>query len=1070
MTPNPIEEEILQPPQVNPPLPSPAPSGAPAAWNQQPDSVAGNLQGLLTGNSTYIQRARQSGLETANRRGLLNSSMAVGAAEGAAYDAALPIAAADAQIGAQKNLARQGFEQQFTLNQFSDANNMARLERELGSRTALQDAQLAAEKERLGMQLTAAEASQIRELNSAMERLGMQLGSQQSLQEADIAARERMLEAELGSRESLQAAQLAVQKEMQGIALTAEEQRLIMQLNAASANLDKELAVRQSMQGLDIESRYGLLARELGSRASLQEAQLAVQKQMQGVELTSREKLALADLAAAEERLGMQLSLQERLSMAEIASRETMQGSEIAARYGLQAADAQSVMERLQAEIASREGLQATDIQARRDMLTEEISARYGLQEAEAADMLDRLEMELGSRENLQATEIAARYGLQEADATSVMQRLQMELGSRENLQATDIQARRDMLAEEIGARYGLQAVEAANMLDRLELELVSRERLQASEIAARYGLQEADIEVRQAMLETEIAARYGLRDADAASLMDRLEREIESREGLAADDIAARKTMLADEIAARYGLQKADATALMTRLDKEIASREDLAEMATDTQRTLATLDRDVQMQIAGMNVASHDQQQAISAATSIAAHYQSAFIALANNPDIPAATRESYLENILAQRDSSLRIVESMYNIDLSWAAGSGTAVSGNGSAGGNSTPPPRDLIARFDPEWYLAENPDVAASGYDPLEHYVLFGYGEGRHGYAGQPAFTDGDGGAPGDFWRIIGARNGDTPPNPNQPSASAAGGDVQNSAPDAPTNTNVAPSGQTWGAALDPANNPVAATTTVPDPQQPAAGMQGGEYDYNAGLAAVLSYIGQTGNGQDVAAQLIQTGFSAAGQLLGELSLTAAAADAGIAAASAEAIGATAADATGIVSTGWMTFSPAILVALPRIFQMLGIGEDEPGIEFNTFIGAGDPYGAGDDQVIARPVNMGDDFGWWVGTNNAGDESGTPVHGFAQAVGADFNAMVQSLGYVQNPDKPMKLSINFTVSGDNEGDHRDGWQIYMHDGPADFPGLELPGADVSEKEALQATIEALVSAGYLVPAS
>ncbi len=34
-------------------------------------------------------------------------------------------------------------------------------------------------------------------------------------------------------------------------------------------------------------------------------------------------------------------------------------------------------------------------------------------------------------------------------------------------------------------------------------------------------------------------------------------------------------------------------------------------------------------------------------------------------------------------------------------------------------------------FDAEWYLARNPDVAASGHDPLLHYLLFGADEGRN---------------------------------------------------------------------------------------------------------------------------------------------------------------------------------------------------------------------------------------------------------------------------------------------------------------------------------------------------
>src|SRR6266478_5757059 len=33
-------------------------------------------------------------------------------------------------------------------------------------------------------------------------------------------------------------------------------------------------------------------------------------------------------------------------------------------------------------------------------------------------------------------------------------------------------------------------------------------------------------------------------------------------------------------------------------------------------------------------------------------------------------------------------------------------------------------------FDSSWYLAENPDVAAAGMDPVKHYMLHGWKEGR----------------------------------------------------------------------------------------------------------------------------------------------------------------------------------------------------------------------------------------------------------------------------------------------------------------------------------------------------
>ena len=39
-------------------------------------------------------------------------------------------------------------------------------------------------------------------------------------------------------------------------------------------------------------------------------------------------------------------------------------------------------------------------------------------------------------------------------------------------------------------------------------------------------------------------------------------------------------------------------------------------------------------------------------------------------------------------------------------------------------------RSGVERFNPKWYLQQNPDVARSGMDPFDHYVYFGRSEGR----------------------------------------------------------------------------------------------------------------------------------------------------------------------------------------------------------------------------------------------------------------------------------------------------------------------------------------------------
>lgn len=68
-------------------------------------TVKGQMEGLLSEGSRYLDIARQNAAESANNRGFLNSSMAAGAGERAAIESALPIASQDAGTYNQRDLA-----------------------------------------------------------------------------------------------------------------------------------------------------------------------------------------------------------------------------------------------------------------------------------------------------------------------------------------------------------------------------------------------------------------------------------------------------------------------------------------------------------------------------------------------------------------------------------------------------------------------------------------------------------------------------------------------------------------------------------------------------------------------------------------------------------------------------------------------------------------------------------------------------------------------------------------------------------------------------------------------------
>lgn len=80
----------------------PAQLGNPTQWNVTPEqTVEGRIDKILNTESPIIQMARTRSKQAANERGLLNTSMAVQAGEAAAYDAAMPIATADAATAAK---------------------------------------------------------------------------------------------------------------------------------------------------------------------------------------------------------------------------------------------------------------------------------------------------------------------------------------------------------------------------------------------------------------------------------------------------------------------------------------------------------------------------------------------------------------------------------------------------------------------------------------------------------------------------------------------------------------------------------------------------------------------------------------------------------------------------------------------------------------------------------------------------------------------------------------------------------------------------------------------------------
>ena len=115
-----------------------------AAATVAPQStVAGQLNNTLDANSPLLQKAQSDAAQTANSRGLLNSSMAAGAGTSALLDKALQIATPDAQTNAQ--FALTNAQSQNATNTFNagQANAAAATAAQAQNAASAQNAQLA---------------------------------------------------------------------------------------------------------------------------------------------------------------------------------------------------------------------------------------------------------------------------------------------------------------------------------------------------------------------------------------------------------------------------------------------------------------------------------------------------------------------------------------------------------------------------------------------------------------------------------------------------------------------------------------------------------------------------------------------------------------------------------------------------------------------------------------------------------------------------------------------------------------------------------------------------------------
>lgn len=214
------------------------------------DNVASNLNALTSQDSDYMKLARNAGFQTANKRGLLNSSIASGASQASAIAAAAPLATTQAQIAAQRNLERV---QSYFAGQRQQADITSR-ERMLQS------------------QLTNEQLLQTRDIAAKLQMQGIDINNQQQMQQAQLAATKELTQMNIQAESDRLGRQLTAQEEAQIRDISAAQARLAMQITSSEKISSAELANQMGIAQLDAQTRTQLL--EMANTSEEQRAAL----------------------------------------------------------------------------------------------------------------------------------------------------------------------------------------------------------------------------------------------------------------------------------------------------------------------------------------------------------------------------------------------------------------------------------------------------------------------------------------------------------------------------------------------------------------------------------------------------------------------------------------------------------------------------------------------------------------------------------------------------------------------------------------------------------------------------
>jgi hypothetical protein len=275
-------------------------------WKDEGESTAARVGDLTTSSSPYIQQAKQAGLQSANRRGLLNSSISAGAAEGEAIKAAAPIAQADANVAAQRNLSAQNFTQQGKLNEAGYA-----------AQKDVTGMQIAGQKDITGMQITSAEKQTTQTLANQLGIANLDAATRTALMSAQLGSNEKIALQNINANQTLAQLDAATKTLLAQMSTASNEKIATQQIDAQTANALAQINANKDLANLDATTKMSLAQLQIQAQTAQQQAAIASQEKQTTQQLTAQQQIALeninanANLAQLDNATKMQLAVMD---------------------------------------------------------------------------------------------------------------------------------------------------------------------------------------------------------------------------------------------------------------------------------------------------------------------------------------------------------------------------------------------------------------------------------------------------------------------------------------------------------------------------------------------------------------------------------------------------------------------------------------------------------------------------------------------------------------------------------------------------------------------------------------